>query len=144
MIILCADRRQSPNAANQVFFVADGQYLSTTELLIKVGQAAKCRVWLFPVPARLLRAIAVLIGNPGLANRLLDNLQVDTSKARLILGWKPVVSLEEQLAAMFDQDATSESKLNQKSIVLLMTLLKQLIKSCFVKVKLYCFDFKVN
>ena len=32
----------------------------------------------------------------------------------------------------------------QKSIVLLMTLLKQLIKSCFVKVKLYCFDFKVN
>ncbi|MDB9973234.1 NAD-dependent epimerase/dehydratase family protein, partial [Oceanospirillaceae bacterium] len=38
-ISLCADRKKSPQAANQVFLISDGEDVSTTQLLRKVGQA---------------------------------------------------------------------------------------------------------
>jgi hypothetical protein len=39
LVLLCADRERSPQAANQVFVVADGQDVSTTTLLRKVATA---------------------------------------------------------------------------------------------------------
>jgi nucleoside-diphosphate-sugar epimerase/lipopolysaccharide/colanic/teichoic acid biosynthesis glycosyltransferase len=101
LVLLCADRERSPQAANQVFVVADGQDVSTTTLLRKVAHAAGCPSRLLPVPAWLLRAGATLLGKRAAANRLLGNLQVDATKARTLLGWRPVVTMEQQLAAMF-------------------------------------------
>ncbi len=101
LVLLCADRERSPQAANQVFVVADGQDVSTTTLLRKVAQAAGCPSRLVPVPARLMHAGATLLGKRAVADRLLGNLQVDASKARTLLGWRPVVTMEQQLAAMF-------------------------------------------
>jgi lipopolysaccharide/colanic/teichoic acid biosynthesis glycosyltransferase len=101
LVLLCADRERSPQAANQVFVVADGQDVSTTTLLRKVAQAAGCPSRLLPVPAGLLRAGAMLLGKRAVADRLLGNLQVDATKARTLLGWRPVVSMEQQLAAIF-------------------------------------------
>jgi nucleoside-diphosphate-sugar epimerase/lipopolysaccharide/colanic/teichoic acid biosynthesis glycosyltransferase len=101
LVLLCADRERSPQAANQVFVVADGQDVSTTTLLRKVAQAVCCPSRLLPVPAWLLRAGATLLGKRAVADRLLGNLQVDATKARTLLGWRPVVTMEQQLAAMF-------------------------------------------
>lgn len=101
LVLLCADRERSPQAANQVFVVADGQDVSTATLLCKVAQAAGCPSRLLPVPAWLLRAGATLVGKRAVADKLLGTLQVDASKARTLLGWHPVVTMEQQLAAMF-------------------------------------------
>jgi nucleoside-diphosphate-sugar epimerase/lipopolysaccharide/colanic/teichoic acid biosynthesis glycosyltransferase len=101
LVLLCADRERSPQAANQVFVVADGEDASTTTLLRKVAQAAGCPSRLLPVPAWLLRAGATLLGKRAVADRLLGNLQLDATKARTLLGWRPVVTMEQQLAAMF-------------------------------------------
>jgi nucleoside-diphosphate-sugar epimerase/lipopolysaccharide/colanic/teichoic acid biosynthesis glycosyltransferase len=101
LILLCADRERSPQAANQVFVVADEQDVSTTTLLRKVAQAAGCPSRLLSVPAWLLRAGARLLGKRAVADRLLGNLQVDATKACTLLGWRPVVTMEQQLAAIF-------------------------------------------
>jgi nucleoside-diphosphate-sugar epimerase len=102
LVLLCADRARSPQAANQVFVVADGEDLSTSNLLRKVARAAGRPSRLLPVPASWLRAGAGLLGKLAVADRLLGNLQVDAIKARTLLGWRPVVTMDEQLAKMFE------------------------------------------
>ncbi|MDC0078264.1 SDR family oxidoreductase, partial [Deltaproteobacteria bacterium] len=85
-IALCADRSQSPKAANQVFLISDGEDVSTTQLLRKVAGALGKEPWLLPVPVGLMSFAARLIGKGDVANRLFGSLQVDNSKARDLLG----------------------------------------------------------
>jgi len=99
-IALCADREKSPKAANQIFLISDDEDVSTTELLRKVAKAQNKQAWLIPVPVSLMTFAAKLIGKGDVANRLFGSLQVDSSKARDLLGWKPVVTMDEQLQKM--------------------------------------------
>ena len=105
-ISLCADRKKSPQAANQVFLISDGEDVSTTQLLRKVGQALShqspsgIKAWLVPVPVSIMTFFAKLLGKGDMANRLFGSLQVDSSKARYLLGWEPVITMDEQLAKM--------------------------------------------
>jgi len=86
-----------PNAANQTFFVADGEDLSTTDLLRRVGHALGKPVRLLPVAASLLHLGALLLGKKGVAQRLCDSLQVDISKAQELLDWTPPLDVDEGL-----------------------------------------------
>jgi nucleoside-diphosphate-sugar epimerase len=86
-----------PQAANQTFLVSDGQDLSTTELVRGMAHAAGVPARLLPVPVWALRAGASLLGKGDAMQRLCGNLQVDSSKARSLLGWVPLVSVEEGL-----------------------------------------------
>jgi nucleoside-diphosphate-sugar epimerase len=86
-----------PAAANQTFLVSDGEDLSTTDLLRRLGQAIGRPARLLPVPATLLTATAALAGRGAAAQRLCGNLQVDITKARTLLGWTPPVSVDEGL-----------------------------------------------
>jgi nucleoside-diphosphate-sugar epimerase len=99
-IALCADRERSLNAANQVFLISDGEDVSTSELLRKVAKAYGVKSRLLPMPVGLMKLAAKLLGKGVVADRLFGNLQVDSSKARKLLGWKPVVTMDEQLAKM--------------------------------------------
>jgi len=99
-IALCADRDRSPKAANEVFLISDGLDVSTSELLRKVANACGVKPLLLPVPVGLLRFAAKALGKGAVADRLFGNLQVDSSKARDLLGWRPVVTMDEQLAKM--------------------------------------------
>jgi nucleoside-diphosphate-sugar epimerase len=96
-IALCADRSQAPKAANQVFLISDGDDVSTSQLLRRVADALGKEPWLLPVPVGLMSFAARLIGKGDVANRLFGSLQVDSSKARDLLGWQPVITMAEQL-----------------------------------------------
>lgn len=93
-IIHCLDH---PKATNEVFLISDGEDVSTTELLQKVAKAFGKRPFLIPVPVSLMRFAAKLLGKGDVADRLFGSLQVDSSKARDLLGWKPVISMDDQL-----------------------------------------------
>jgi len=99
---LCADRAASPKAANQVFLVADGPAVSTTQLLRNVAIAFGRGPWLVPVPGALLRWMARLLGKSDTADKLLGSLVVSDEKARALLGWKPSMDPNEQLRGMHD------------------------------------------
>jgi nucleoside-diphosphate-sugar epimerase len=103
-ISLCADRTRSPEAANQVFVVSDDEDVSTTQLLQKIAKAYGKKQWLIPVPVSWMKFAAKLLGKSEQADRVFGNLQVDCSKAKTLLGWKPVITMDEQLKKMADAE----------------------------------------
>ena len=110
-IALCADHSQSPKAANQVFLISDGEDVSTTQLLRKVADALGKAPRLLPVPTGLMSFAARLIGKGDVADRLFSSLQVDSSKARDLLGWQPVITMDEQLNKTVAADLKNEKAL---------------------------------
>lgn len=104
LIVTCIDH---PAAANQTFLVSDGEDLSTTELLRRMGDALDTPARLIPVPTSLLQTGAALIGKREVAQRLCGSLQVDITKTCAVLGWSPIVGVDEALrktAAAFRQN----------------------------------------
>lgn len=86
-----------PAAANQTFLVSDGEDMSTTELLRRMADALHVPARLVPVPQGFLEWCARMIGRSDLSQRLCGSLQVDISKARTLLGWRPPVTVETAL-----------------------------------------------
>lgn len=109
-IALCADREKSPKAANEIFLISDNQDVSTTELLRKVARAFGKKQWLIPVQTSWMELAAKLVGKEDVAMRLFSSLQVDNSKARGVLGWKPVSTMDEQLKKIAD------AEINEKTV----------------------------
>jgi len=101
-ILYCAEYKKTPQAANQVFLISDSESVSTTELLQRVAKAFGKKALLLPVPVSFMRLIAEIFGRKGVADRLFNSLQVDNSKARELLNWKPVVTMDEQLKKVAD------------------------------------------
>lgn len=94
LLITCVDH---PNAANQSFLVSDDHDLSTTDLLKHLGKALHHPARLLPVPSALLNLAAGLIGKKEMMRRLTGSLQVDISKTKQTLGWKPPLTVEQAL-----------------------------------------------
>lgn len=94
LIVTCIDH---PAAANQTFLVSDGEDLSTSELLRRMGAALGKPARLLPLSSWFLESGAQMLGKQALAQRLCGSLQVDISKTRELLGWSPVVSVDDAL-----------------------------------------------
>lgn len=94
LIVTCLNH---PAAANQTFLVSDGEDLSTADLLKRMGAALGCPARLFHLPPGLLKLGAALVRKPGIYQRLCGSLQLDIAKTRQLLGWSPLVSVDEEL-----------------------------------------------
>lgn len=111
-ISLCTFPQKSPKASNQVFLISDGEDVSTTQLLKRLKSAfsqhpsSSVDACLVPIPVSIMMFFAKLFGKGDLADRLFGSLQVDSSKARGLLGWKPVVKMEGQLKKTVDEYLT--------------------------------------
>ena len=93
-IILCALHEKS---ANEIFLISDNETLSTTELLRKIAKAFNKKALLFPVPVNWMVFVAKLLGKEADAVRLFSSLIIDNSKARDLLGWHPITTIDKQL-----------------------------------------------
>jgi nucleoside-diphosphate-sugar epimerase len=98
LLVRCADH---PAAAGQIFLVSDDDDLSTTELVRRIAKVLGRRSWLLPLPARLLRGVARLVGRGIAAQSLLGSLQLDITKTRNLLDWAPPIGMDEALARAF-------------------------------------------
>jgi UDP-4-keto-D-QuiNAc 4-reductase len=86
-----------PAAAGQTFMASDQRDLSTTELLQLLGHALGKPARLVAVPQTWLETGLKLVGKSGIAQRLCGSLTVDATPATQLLGWKPVVTVEQGL-----------------------------------------------
>jgi len=107
LIVTCIEH---PAAASQTLLVSDDEDLSTAELLRRMGLALGRPVRLFPVPPGLLRLGASLIGRPEIAQRLCGSLQVDISRTKEVLGWRPPFSVDEGLKRTAEAYLASRTK----------------------------------
>lgn len=96
LLVVCLDH---PKAANQTFLVSDGDDLSTTQLLTRLGRQLGRPARLLPVPAGLLKTGAAILGKRDLSQRLCGSLQVDIGHTRELLGWTPPLSVDDGLKA---------------------------------------------
>ncbi len=94
-IVLVAN---DPRAANQIFLLSDGQDLSSKELACKIALALGLVPRVFPMSTALLKLLGVMVGRSAAVERLLGSLQIDSSKARDLLGWAPPISVDEGVA----------------------------------------------
>lgn len=94
---------QHPAAAQQAFLGSDGHDLSTAELVREIATALGRPARLLPCPPAWLGAVAALAGKKAMAQRLCENLQVDITKARRILGWQPPLSIAEAMRRAVEQ-----------------------------------------
>jgi nucleoside-diphosphate-sugar epimerase len=94
LILTCV---RHPRAGNQIFLVSDGEDVSTTQLLQRMGKAMNRSVRLLPVPTGLLGLMASLLGKKGMAQSLLGSLQLDIRNTCEVLNWNPPISMDEGL-----------------------------------------------
>jgi nucleoside-diphosphate-sugar epimerase len=90
-IVTCLNH---PCAANQTFLVSDGCDLSTTELVESMARVAGLTPRIWSVPRWLFYIIARVLKKKYILDRLYGNLQVDITRAKIILGWTPPVSVD--------------------------------------------------
>jgi nucleoside-diphosphate-sugar epimerase len=86
-------------AANACFHVSDADDLSVAQLLSTLGRHLSKPARLVPVPPGLLRAAGRLAGRKDQLERLTTSLQVDASRIRERLDWRPPFAVEEGLEA---------------------------------------------
>ena len=95
-IIQCIDH---PSAANQTFLVCDGEDLSLRSLVMMMRTSLGRPARLVPVPAVLFRIAGRIAGKLEVVDRLVGDLQTDSSKARKLLNWVPPFTVQQGINA---------------------------------------------
>jgi len=96
-IIHCMNYKDTPLARNQVFLVSDGEDVSTSQFLRKISKEVGSKTILLPVPVSILQFILRVVGKGKIAESLFNSLRVDNSKAKELLNWQPIITMDEQL-----------------------------------------------
>ncbi len=94
LIVTCLNHRQ---AANQIFLVSDDEDISTADLLMRMSKDLGRTTCLYYVPLAILKIGASLVGRKDVYQRLCGSLQIDISKTKKLLDWKPPITLDEGL-----------------------------------------------
>ena len=89
-----------PRAANEIFLISDDENVTTTQLIRKVAKVFNRKPLLFPVPLTYMFFLAKLFGKEADAKRLFSSLIIDCSKAKNLLGWRPITTMDKQLCKL--------------------------------------------
>lgn len=90
----CVERAGAQGA----FLVGDDESVSTPELIAKLARALGKPARLMRAPVPLLRSAACVVGRRSEIRSLTRNLIVDASRARRLLEWRPLRTLDDGLA----------------------------------------------
>jgi UDP-N-acetyl-alpha-D-quinovosamine dehydrogenase len=85
-------------AALGAFLVSDDGAVSTPDLLSRTARALERPARLVPVPSGVLKLAGAITGRSREIRSLTASLEVDASKARRVLEWRPRWTLDEGLA----------------------------------------------
>jgi UDP-N-acetyl-alpha-D-quinovosamine dehydrogenase len=87
----------APPAAGKTYLAADGEDLSTPGLVRALASALGVKPRLVPFPLAPLKLAAALAGRRAEFARLADSLQVDSTRIRRELDWRPPYTLAQGL-----------------------------------------------
>ena len=93
-IITCIEHK---DAKNEVFLISDNDDISTAGLLEEISKGLGVKNKAVNIPVEFINTAASAVGKSGVAQRLSGSLQVDISKAKTLLGWKPKYSTSESI-----------------------------------------------
>ena len=86
-----------PAAKNQIFNVSDEDDISTAELLRRIGKALAKPLTNIKIPTALLKLGLRLAGKKEWIEKIFGNQRVYIERTKKTLGWKPKVTMEEEL-----------------------------------------------
>lgn len=86
-----------PKAAEGIQLISDGDDISTPDLIRKMAHYCGRQARMVSVPVSLLRLAGWMTGYGDEIQRLIGNLQVDSSATRERLQWQPPLTLEQGL-----------------------------------------------
>lgn len=93
-IVTCIEHK---NAKNEVFLISDDDDISTASLLEEISKGLGVKNKAVNIPPKLIDTAASAVGKSSVAQRLSGSLQVDISKAKNLLDWKPKYSTSESI-----------------------------------------------
>ncbi len=99
LIVTCIDH---PKAANRIFLVSDSDDLSLVRLLTLIRKAMNKSPLLLPVPMGLFRFVGRCLGKAEVVDRLIGDLQVDSSDTKKYLGWSVPYTVEQGIQSTVD------------------------------------------
>lgn len=95
-IITCIEH---PRAANQTYLISDGTDLSLPVLIKTIRSSLGRPERLFPIPKFCFCFVGAVIRKSSIVDRLIGDLQVDSSKAVKTLSWKPPYTFQQGIDA---------------------------------------------
>ncbi len=105
-IMACLDH---PNAANKTYLLADGEDVSTPELIRRIAAAMGRPARLFPVSKTALRLAGAVTGKSAAIERLLGSLRIDDASIRKELCWTPPFTMVQGLRRTVDSFLSGNS-----------------------------------
>lgn len=99
-ILLCTDIRKSSKAGNEIFVISDGQDISLRKFIKKISYAYQVNLIMLPLPLLFMKLLGRIFRKTDIVNSLLDNLQINNSKAYELLNWRPIITIDKQLEIM--------------------------------------------
>lgn len=85
---------------NEIFLISDNNDISVPHLIKKISIILKKQARLFYLPPRLLSACATCLLSRALYNKLCDSFQINITKAKTLLCWEPVITMDEGLSEL--------------------------------------------
>ena len=111
-LITCATH---PAAAGQTYLVSDGEDVSTPQLVKEIAAAMQRPDRVFPFLLSVMRFCARMIGRSSAVDRLTQSLEIDSSKIRKELGWRPPYSMQQGLRVTADWFLQSKDGAGQQN-----------------------------
>lgn len=98
-LLLCS---KSPAARDETFVIAEPEAYSTADLIVTLRKALGQSSRVFSVPAKLLHSCAKVMGMDREFKKFCGSLEISSSKAEVLLGWKPTLSLAQEFDRAID------------------------------------------
>ncbi|WP_408063519.1 UDP-glucose 4-epimerase family protein [Vibrio nitrifigilis] len=103
-----------PKAANQTFLVSDDHDVSVTQLLKEIAITMNKCPMLIPIPQLWISALLRLLGKSHIDKKLTGSLQLDVTKAKCLLDWKPKYAFHEGIRLTVEHYLVQKEENKQK------------------------------
>lgn len=112
-LFLCSNH---PKAVGQTFFVSDLIDVSTSELVQAIAKSMNTRAVLLPIPRWIMFALMFGVGKSKTYEQVFGDFQLNCSKAKRLIGWSPVISMNRQVELLSMSIDTDKAQKNKKNI----------------------------